>query len=884
MSWVTVIWSMIASACLAVAATHLVVWRQRRSEWALVFFALIAAGTAGLAFCELLAMRATTPDQFASAWRWRHVPVWIIVLAMVGFVRTCLRAGRSWLAWTVCAAWTSSLLLNFVAGANLDYREVVGLRHVLFLGESISLGEGAPNPWLLVGPLSLLLLAVFVTDAAITVWRRGDRRVALTAGGGITLFVLVVVAETAWMNGGLACAPMTAYCAFAGVAAVAVWELSVGAARAARLANDLRDNEARYRDIFDGAVEGMFRSSEAGKLLVANAALARMLGYDSAEAMVREVEDTAQQVWAEPQERGRFIRQAAERGSVGGYECQFKRRDGTRIWVSLSVRVSRGSDGRIACLDGFVEDVSERRLRADALRVSEARVASAIDVAGIGFCEMDGSTRITFPDRRTCLLMGLPPEDEKQGREWWLEHIHPEDLPRVLQKSREILEAGRAEVETEYRYVHPSRGVLWIHQRSRILERNADGRPVRVLSVLQDVTARKEAEAAIRRSQDRLASATELAGLGFYELLNGEDVTYVDERVRALCGLPPDMAQGAPARRFWLEHIHPDDRPLIQGATHKLDGGAAERISLEYRYQHPDGRERWIQHLATVTERAGGRARQIIGVVRDITETKRAALELTQQRVHLAHVARVSTMGQLASSLAHELNQPLGAILRNAEAAELVLQEPSPDLDEVRAILSDIREDDQRAGEVIDRMRGMLKRREPERRPLDLCLLASDVIALLRQDADMRGVRLIRDPCPEVSAVIGDRVQLQQVVLNLVLNAMEALDANPPGKRVVTARIRCAGGTVAFSVSDNGPGIPPGNLSRIFDPFMTTKPHGIGMGLAISRDIVEAHGGRLWVEHNAGGGATFTFSLSAAEGESGGGAGDAGRRTGEAGR
>ena len=185
----------------------------------------------------------------------------------------------------------------------------------------------------------------------------------------------------------------------------------------------------------------------------------------------------------------------------------------------------------------------------------------------------------------------------------------------------------------------------------------------------------------------------------------------------------------------------------------------------------PDGTQRWIASRGRMYPDAHGKPARMLGVAIDITERKQAEQEIEQQRNELAHVTRVSTMGQLASSLAHELNQPLGAILRNAEAGELFLQDPSPDLDEVRAILADIRKDDQRAGAVIDRMRALMKQRKAERRRLDLNLLAGEVVTLVRPDAETRQVRLAVETDPAVPPVHGDRVQLQQVLLNLLLNA-----------------------------------------------------------------------------------------------------------------
>jgi two-component system, LuxR family, sensor kinase FixL len=250
-----------------------------------------------------------------------------------------------------------------------------------------------------------------------------------------------------------------------------------------------------------------------------------------------------------------------------------------------------------------------------------------------------------------------------------------------------------------------------------------------------------------------------------------------------------------------------------------------------------------------------------MGVGFDISERKRMEFELQQKRNELAHVTRVSTVGQLASTLAHELNQSLGAILRNAEAAELFLQDPSPDLDELRAIMVDIRRDDQRAGEVIDRMRGLMRQRQAEQRSLDLNLLTKGVIAMVQSDADKRHVRLTQDIDPTLSPVLGDRVQLQQVLINLLLNAFDALDDNQQENHLVTVSARPVNATVEVAVSDNGPGIAADKLLQVFEPFFSSKPSGLGMGLAISRGIIEAHGGQLWVKNNETGGATFTFSL-----------------------
>ena len=254
-------------------------------------------------------------------------------------------------------------------------------------------------------------------------------------------------------------------------------------------------------------------------------------------------------------------------------------------------------------------------------------------------------------------------------------------------------------------------------------------------------------------------------------------------------------------------------------------------------------------------------------IARDITRRKRAEMETRRQRNELAHLSRVTMLGELSSSLAHELNQPLGAILRNTDAAELFLQDPSPDLEELRAILADIRKDDQRAGALIDRMRSMVKRREFEPGLLDLNLLVSEVIGLVGPEVDTRKVQLTFRPASSLPSVSGDRNQLQQVLLNLLLNAMDALNGSELDRRLVDVCVQPSVTLVEVAVSDTGHGIPSDRLAHIFDPFFTTKPNGMGMGLAISRTIIEAHGGTIRAENNPNGGAAVYFTVPAAQEE-----------------
>jgi signal transduction histidine kinase len=243
-------------------------------------------------------------------------------------------------------------------------------------------------------------------------------------------------------------------------------------------------------------------------------------------------------------------------------------------------------------------------------------------------------------------------------------------------------------------------------------------------------------------------------------------------------------------------------------------------------------------------------------------QQRRAEAEILKQRTELAHVARVSMMGQLATALTHELNQPLGAILRNAEAAEIYLKADQPNLKEVQAILTDIRRDDKRAGNVIDRMRSLFKRQKLVSGALDLRDLIEDTLAMARPDAAARQVKLKVELPPDLPPAQGDRVHVQQVLLNLILNGMDAMANTPKPRRwlVVTAA-RTKNGNLLVAISDCGAGITPDDVVHIFEPFFTTKSNGMGMGLAISRTIIEAHGGDLWMKSHATNGTTFTFIL-----------------------
>ena len=362
----------------------------------------------------------------------------------------------------------------------------------------------------------------------------------------------------------------------------------------------------------------------------------------------------------------------------------------------------------------------------------------------------------------------------------------------------------------------------------------------------------------LRESERHTDLAARAAALGFWTYNVKRNEIWASANARTLFGVSADERINL---AHFLNLVHPEHREAVNLALEKALAGTGE-YQAEYRVQLPDGQIRWIAAHGRAEFDAQHKAELMSGALVDITEKRDSEMELQQLRTQLAHAGRVSVMGQLAAAMAHELNQPLGAILSNAEAAELFLKQDPPALGELHDILADIRKDDERAGEVIRRMRALLRRQEMERKPLAINPLVEEVFRLISTDAAARRITVTLELAPDLPLVQGDRIHLQQVLLNLILNAMEAMTKHFSRKRLITVRTRpTSDGQVEISVADSGPGVEPASLPRLFEPFFTTKPSGMGMGLAICKRIVEAHSGQIRAENSSAGGAIFCVTL-----------------------
>jgi PAS domain S-box-containing protein len=375
-------------------------------------------------------------------------------------------------------------------------------------------------------------------------------------------------------------------------------------------------------------------------------------------------------------------------------------------------------------------------------------------------------------------------------------------------------------------------------------------------------TDRKRAEEELRRSESFLAEGQSISHTGSWSWnISTGKLVWSEEHCR-IFGFDPKAAE--PTFQLFSERIHPEDRSHVQQT---LDGAIRDRsgFTLEFRITLPDGSSKYLHGAGRPILKAAGDIEEYIGTTMDITERRRGEEALRNAQADLTRVARLTTMGELTASIAHEINQPLAAIVTSANACLRWLANDRPDLDEARQAAERIVRDGHRAADIIRSVRALAGKSEPEMTPLDINDAIREVLVLTRSELRRHDVSLETVLSGGLEPVMGDRVQLQQVILNLVMNGIEAMSAVMHEPRVLRVRSRIDGpGDLLIAVEDSGPGLAPETMARLFDPFFTTKPSGMGMGLSICRSIVDAHSGRLWASAQSPRGAVFQFTVPTA--------------------
>lgn len=607
--WMTMLWFAVSAYAMTLALIHFFVWARQSSMKVHLIFVFTALSSVAMLLVEVWMFRAATPEAFNKALLWYHVPAFFAVVSLLAFVRSYLRAGRLWLAWLITGIRLISLALNFSTGENLNYTGEVTLDRIRLLGENMTVATGAPNHFMIVGQASLLLLFAFIIDAAVSIWRRGDRRAALGASASLILLIFAGTLQ-----------PL-----------VILWDI---------------------------------------------AQLPLMVGP---------------------------------------------------FFVGVLTFMAFGLSGDIMDSLKFAEVIREKESQ---VRTSEERLDLAANAANIGL--------------------------------WSVE---------------------------------PETGAIWASERAR-----------RIYGVSRD----------------------EPVDVGLLESM-----------------------------------IHPDDHLAFhQALLASFEQNAL--FNMEYRITRRDGATRWMLVRGRMVEASDEpdrkERRRLVGASVDITERKEAEKRLAELTGQLERTSRVTLLGELSGTIAHELNQPLAGILNTAQAAEIALARENLSEAECKEVLQDIISDTKRAASVIRNLRDLYNDHEVEMSAVSMHEVIASSRHLLNSEFVMRGVLSVYE-LGEDAQVRGNKLQLQQVIVNLLMNSLQAIARSPSRERKVSVHMRVDPLECRVMVEDSGDGIPVGKLAEIFSPMTASRSGGMGLGLTICNRIIALHGGAMVAENKPDGGARIGFVL-----------------------
>jgi PAS domain S-box-containing protein len=522
--------------------------------------------------------------------------------------------------------------------------------------------------------------------------------------------------------------------------------------------------------------------------------------------------------------------------------------------------ITRDESGRPLRTFGTIQDVTERRQEQEALRQREQELTKVQCLAQVGSWQWEPGIDLITWSEETYRIFAYAPDLPAPSYKEHSRLFTAKSWGRLQSVVNEALRAG-APYAIDLETVRPDGTTGWLTARGEARQDNT-GRVVRLRGTMQDITERKRGEQALRRSEAYLADAQRLSHTGSYALnITTGEMTHSSHEHSRLYGF--DGERGVPSLEQFRQRIHPEDRDRVVAVFDRAVAQGTD-FGVEFRILPPEGTIRYAHGVGHPVFNSAGALVEYVGTVMDVSDRRRSEQErerLRQAEADLTHFSRVTTMGELTASLAHEITQPIAAALTNANACRRWLTRDFPDLEEARQAALGVTKDLGRASEIISRIRLLFKKSAPERELVDVNEVIRDMIVLLSDEASRFSISIRPNVADDLPQVMADRVQLQQVLMNLMLNGIDAMrDTNGAGELTVKAQ-RGGDGELLISVSDTGVGLPLERADQIFNAFFTTKPHGTGMGLPISRSIVEAHGGRLWAAANSGRGATFQFTL-----------------------
>ena len=613
----------------------------------------------------------------------------------------------------------------------------------------------------------------------------------------------------------------------------------------------LRESEARVRHLIDANIIGIFIGDFDGNIVDANDTYLRLLGYDREDLLAGRIN------WVNitpPELLYRSERALQEMKSVGKaqlYEKEYIRKDGSRVPALVGATIFGEGRGL-----GFVIDLTEQKRAEAALRQRDATVRSLVDANIIGTftwrLDKAGGTgfRPVFQDVNDAFLriVGYDREDLATGTSTWI--LTPPDWVDRTQRAADELQLNGAFQPYEKVFIRKD------GSRVPVMVGAAQTGDTGIAFVL-DLTDQKRVEAALRESEEQWKAVFENNPVMHFMVGETGTILSVNPFGAEQLGYSVDELVGRPVTIVFYE----TDREVVQKNAAVCFERPGRAMSWELRKVRKNGEMIWVRETARATL-INDRPVLLI-VCEDITEGKRAAETLREVQMELAHANRVAALGQLTGSIAHEVNQPIAAAHNNANAALNFLDSRPADLEELREALYCIVSDTERAGEVIEQIRALVKKTPPRKESLDMNEAIRDVIVITRGEAAKNDIAVEAQLAEGLGPILGDRVQLQQVILNLIINAIEAMTGVAGPRELLIKTAKCESDGVLVAIQDNGPGLAPEILHRAFEAFYTTKPDGLGIGLSICRSIVEAHGGRLLVGANVPRGAIFQFTVLA---------------------
>jgi PAS domain S-box-containing protein len=557
-----------------------------------------------------------------------------------------------------------------------------------------------------------------------------------------------------------------------------------------------------------------------------------------------------------------FVKQTIERASQEQKDLDFEHRllmqDGSIKYVRVVGRAVKDKSGEIEFVGALMDITSAKE--------AEDRTRLIIDTVPAQLWTESPEGIVDFVNRRWVEYTGMTLE-EAVG--WgWTGMVHPDDIQRVLSKWRTLISEGKPrEIESRLRR---SDGVYrWFLSRVCPLVDHS-GRILGWYGSDTDIHDRKEAEEKLRQSEAHLQEAQTLGRIGSWVFnVAAGTVSVISPELFRIFGRDPEeeqlseeMLSELGSHPIFRASIHPEDLSFVEEFSNKArnENKAQE---LEYRIVLPDGSVKYVYSVVHAVLGDSGKVVEYIGTIMDVTERKRAEEALRQTQADLARVSRVTSLGELTASLAHEVNQPIAAAVTSANSCIRWLAADIPNLDKARAAAARIAKDGTRAAEIISRIRLLFQKGTQQLELVDVNEVIEEMIVLLRGEATRYSISVRTELATDLPPVMGDRVQLQQVVMNLMTNSIDAMKAVDGTRELAISSQQAENEQLLVSVSDTGVGLPPGQADQIFNAFFTTKPHGTGMGLRICRSILESHGGRLWAASNSPRGANFYITLPA---------------------